>query len=240
MKNRIVPILVCFALCSACDNNDTRPFNEALTPYCESLEDEFNNVPDSTQEQLKVAGTYIINRLNNGQIASISFVCEHNSRKSHLGQIWTTLATQYYQLDHVKCYSGGTTPTYVNQRIINALGNTGIQISEKGIAGHGPKYLLDYGKSSRGFEIFSKRFDHPMNPDTNYLAISLCLNPDECCPISYGADKQLSIPYEDLQPFGNTPLESAKYDEQCRMVARDMFYMMDFVKTNTHLHAKTE
>jgi len=240
MKNKIVPILVCFAVCIACNNNDTSPFNAALTSYTESLKDEFINVPDSTQEKLKDAGTYIINRLNNGQVTSISFVCEHNSRKSHLGQIWTTLAAQYYHLDNVKCYSGGTTPTYVNQRIINALENTGFQISEKGIAGHGPKYFLDYGKPSLGFEIFSKRYDHPMNPDTNYLAISLCLNPDECCPISYGSDKQLSIPYEDLQPFDNSSLESAKYDEQCRIVARDMFYMMDFVTSNTHLCSKID
>ena len=148
------------------------------------------------------------------------------------------MACLYYGIDNVKCYSGGTTPTYVNQRIIKALENTGFQISKRGFAGEGPIYYMSFNKPSQGFEIFSKRYDHPMNPDTNYLAISLCLNPDECCPISYGSDKQLSIPYEDLQPHDNTPLESAKYDEQCRIVARDMFYMMDFVRTNTHLDSK--
>jgi hypothetical protein len=238
MKIKILPILFGFLIAYSCVNRDPGPFNPDLMSYCSSLPDEFINVPDSTEEKLKEAGTYIINRLNNGQVTSISFVCEHNSRKSHLGQIWTLMATQYYQLDNVKCYSGGTTPTYVNLRIIKALENTGFKISEKGIAGKGPLYYLDYGKSSRGFEIFSKRYDHPMNPDTNYLAISLCYNPEECCPISFGADKQLTIPYEDLQTYDNTSLESAKYDEQCRSVARDMFYMMDFVKTNTHLGLK--
>ena len=232
MKNWIAPILVCFTICIACNRSNNRPFNETLTSYCETLNEEFIHIPDSTRKKLEEAGTYFINRLNNGQETSVSFVCEHNSRKSHLGHIWSTMATQYYELDNVKCYSGGTTPTYVNQRIINALKNTGFQISEKGIAGHGPKYFLESGNSSRGFEIFSKRFDHPMNPDTNYLAISLCFNPEECCPIAYGSDMQLTIPYEDLQPFDNTPLEPAKYDEQCRIVARDMFYMMDFVKIN--------
>jgi hypothetical protein len=72
-----------------------------------------------------------------------------------------------------------------------------------------------------------------MNPDTNYLAITLCLNPEECCPITHGAQEQLTIPCEDLQPYDSTPLESAMYDEQCRIVARDMFYLMNFVKAGT-------
>jgi hypothetical protein len=222
----------------ACYNKDTIPFNAELTSYCRSLPDEFINVPDSTKKKLREAGTYIIDQLNNGQQTSISFVCEHNSRKSHLGQIWTQMATLYYGIDNVKCYSGGTTPTYVNQRIIKALANTGFHISEKGIAGKGPKYHLDFGRPSRGFEIFSKRYDHPMNPDTNYIAISLCYNPEECCPISYGADQQLTIPYEDLQSYDNTPLEQAKYDEQCRQIARDMFYIMDFVWNRTALKVR--
>ena len=97
--------------------------------------------------------------------------------------------------------------------------------------GHGPKYHLDYGNETSGFEIFSKRYDHPLNPDTNYLAITLCYNPEECCPIT-GGDLQLTIPYKDMQPFDNTPQEEQKYDEQCRQVARDMFYMIDYVKKN--------
>lgn len=218
-------------ICNACITKDTKPFNAGLTTYCRSLQDEFVHVPDSTAMKLEEAGTYIINRLNTGKEASISFVCEHNSRKSHLGQIWTQMATQYYGIDNVKCYSGGTTPTYVNQRIIKVLENTGFQISEKGFAGKGPIYYLSYNKPSQGFEIFSKRYDHAMNPDTNYIAITLCYNPEECCPISGGADEQLTIPYEDLQPYDNTPLETKMYDEQCRSIARDMFYMMDFVNS---------
>ncbi len=238
MKNKIFPVLVFLFITTACDNPGTLPFNAQLTAYCQSLPDEFVNVPDSTQRKLREAGTYIVDRLNSGRETSISFVCEHNSRKSHLGHIWTQMATVYYGIDNVKCFSGGTNPTYVNQRIIKALENTGFQVSEKGMAGNGPKYHLDFGKPSHGFEIFSKRYDHPMNPDTNYLAISLCLNPEECCPIAYGADRQLTIPYEDLQPYDNTPLEEAKYDEQCRQVARDMFYMMDFVKNRTVLKVR--
>jgi arsenate reductase len=232
MKKNAILVLVCYLLCHSCSNRDTIPFNHALMSYCESLPAEFANVPDSTGKMLREAGTYIIDHLDSGRETSISFVCEHNSRKSHLGQIWTQMAIQYYGIDSVKCYSGGTSPTYVNQRIIKALENAGFQISEKGIAGNGPKYYLDFGKPSGGFEIFSKRYDHPMNPDTNYMAITLCYNPEECCPITGGADEQLTIPYEDLQPYDNTPLETARYDEQCRNVARDMFYMMDFVKNN--------
>ena len=49
-----------------------------------------------------------------------------------------------------------------------------------------------------------------MNPNANYIAISLCNNPEECCPITYGADEQLTIPYDDLQKYDNSSLESVK------------------------------
>ena len=231
MKAIICSILPGLVLLISCHKTDQASFNPLLEAYCQSLPGEFGDVPDSTGKMLKEAGAYITEQLNNGKKARISFVCEHNSRKSHLGHVWTEMAIQYYGIEDVKCFSGGTTPTYVNQRIIKALRNTGFDISEKGMAGEGPIYHIDFGNPAQCFEIFSKRYDHPMNPDTNYLAITLCYNPEECCPIT-GGDKQLTIPYEDMQAYDNTALEEQKYDEQCRHVARDMFYMMDFVKNS--------
>lgn len=233
MRTLLTCASVVFILCLSCNYRGPHPFNPELMSYCLSLPAAFPDIPDSTRIMLEKAGEYIINKLEAGHETDISFVCEHNSRKSHMGNIWSQMAILYYKLDNIKSYSGGTTPTYVNQRIIRALENTGFQISEKGIAGNGPKYHLDFGEPSEGFEIFSKRYDHPMNPDTNYLAITLCYNPEECCPITGGADEQLTIPYEDLQPFDNSPEEAAMYDEQCRIIARDMFYLMDFVRNNT-------
>ena len=231
MKTLLYTPVLGLMLCLSCNQGEKMAFNPELESYCLTLSNEFGDVPDSTGKMLKEAGEYILEKLNDGQETNISFVCEHNSRKSHMGHVWTRMALLHYGIDNVKCYSGGTTPTYVNERIITALGNAGFRISEREIVGHGPKYHLDYGLNAGGFEIFSKRYDHPMNPDTNYLAITLCYNPEECCPIT-GGDIQLTIPYEDMQPFDNTPQEEEKYDEQCRHIARDMFYMIDYVKNN--------
>lgn len=232
MKIRINILLLFAVLLGFCTGKEVRLFNEDLMKYCGSVEAEFNHIPDSSKMKLIEAGKYIISRLEEGNEARISFVCEHNSRMSHLGQIWTRMATLYYEIENIESFSGGTTPTYVNHRILNALDHTGFKISETGMAGHGPKYLLDSGNPENAFEIFSKRYDHHMNPDTAYIAVSLCYNTEECCPISGGADLQLSMPYEDLQPWDNTPSESVRYDEQCRIIARDMFYMIDYVKKN--------
>jgi hypothetical protein len=75
-----------------------------------------------------------------------------------------------------------------------------------------------------------------MNPDTNDIAISLCYNPEECCQITGGADVQPNIPYEDLQSHDNTDLEAVRCDEQCLQIARDMFFMIEFVKNNVSPH----
>ena len=224
-------------ICIACDTKNSKPFSPDLMSYCQSLPHEFVNILNSTEMMLKKAGNYIISQLDNGRDASICFVCQHNSRKSHLGQIWTQMACLYYGINNVNCYSGGTTPTYVNSRIIKALNNTGFRISRNDDIIDRPKYYLNFGNPSIDFELFSKRYDHQMNTNANYIAISLCNNPEECCPITYGADEQLIIPYDDLQKYDNSSLESVKYDEQCRRIARDMFCMMKFVnsKDNNHM-----
>jgi arsenate reductase len=232
MKTFVFASVLGLIICISCNNRSAPTFSPDLEAYCQTLSGEFAEVPDSTGKRLREAGNYIINRGKDGLDINISFVCEHNSRKSHMGHVWTQMAVQYYGMENISCYSGGTTPTYVNERIITALGNAGFRISERGIAGYGPKYHLDYGNEAQGIEIFSKRYDHQMNPDTNYLAITLCYNPEECCPIT-GGDLQLTIPYEDMQPFDSTPQEEEMYDKQCRQIARDMFYMIGYVNENT-------
>jgi len=224
--------ILCLMISISCDSRNQKPFSSDLMSYCQSLPNEFISVPDSTRKTLIKAGEYIITQLNNWESAKICFVCQHNSRKSHLGQVWTEIACLYYRFEDVNSYSGGITSTYVNWRIITALENTGFRISQNEDILGKPIYYLDYGDPSVNIELFSKRYNHPGNPDTNYLAISLCNNPEECCPISLGADEQLTIPYDDLQEFDNTTLESMKYDEQCRIIARDMFFMMDYVNQN--------
>jgi len=58
----------------------------------------------------------------------------------------------------------------------------------------------------------------------------VCSQADEACPFVSGAEKRVSIPYEDPKAFDGTPQETEKYHTCCRQIAREMLYLFTRVK----------
>ncbi len=50
--------------------------------------------------------------------------------------------------------------------------------------------------------------------------------------VDSGAEERISLMYDDPKAFDGTDLEVAKYDERCRQVAVEMFYLLDYVKSH--------
>ena len=55
------------------------------------------------------------------QALRLNFICTHNSRRSHLSQIWGQTMAHYFGIDKVSCYSSGTEATAVYPKIIDTL-----------------------------------------------------------------------------------------------------------------------
>ena len=51
---------------------------------------------------------YIQNKVNNSENINLNFICTHNSRRSHLSQIWAQTLAVYFKINNAYCYSGGT------------------------------------------------------------------------------------------------------------------------------------
>ena len=91
-------------------------------------------------QQLEPLSFYIFNKIHKGETANLNFICSHNSRRSHFGQIWLQMAAAYYEVKLVKAYSGGTEETAFNSRAVAALQRAGFAVRE-GI-GVNPKYEI--------------------------------------------------------------------------------------------------
>ena len=42
---------------------------------------------------------------------NLNFICTHNSRRSHLSQVWAQTIAKFYNINNVYCFSGGTEVT---------------------------------------------------------------------------------------------------------------------------------
>ena len=93
--------------------------------------------------------------------------------------------------------------------------------------GENPHYELTYHDKRRPIIVFSKTFDDASNPKNNFAAVITCTNADENCPIIFGAEKRISLPFEDPKIYDNSNQESEKYDERSRQIASEMKYIFN-------------
>lgn len=161
---------------------------------------------------------------------SLLFVCTHNSRRSHFGQIWAATMAAHCELEGVDCHSGGTEVTAFNPRAVAAIERAGFAVSESSSDASNPHYVVRRADEDPGLTCFSKRWDAPANPKQSFGAVMTCTEADQACPAIAGADFRLALPYDDPKSSDGTPQEQATYDARCRQIATEMLYVMRAVR----------
>ena len=201
-----------------------------LKKFVDSILPEMDTIPDERKQVLRNLSAYILDRQVLNKAIYLNFICTHNSRRSHISQIWAATAAAYFGIGDTHCYSGGTEATAFNPRAVSAMQRAGFSIDNPG--GDNPHYRVRYSVSAPFLECFSKVYDDPFNPDTDFAAVMTCSHADENCPFIPGATR-ISITYEDPKVADNTPEEQAKYDERVRQIGRELFFAMSHVVDTT-------
>ncbi len=196
---------------------------------------QINNIDEkSVIEQRKIILQPLIDYINlkhnNREEVRLNFICTHNSRRSHLAQVWAQTIAQYFNLRQVFCYSGGTESTSIYIAAVKALKQFGFEIDV--IADNdNPVYSIKYSLNQSPIIGFSKCFNHPFNPKTDFAAILTCSDADEGCPFIEGADVRIPMTFEDPKAYDNTNLQSEKYIQRGLQIATELKYV--FSKVNT-------
>ena len=159
----------------------------------------------------------------------LNLICTHNSRRSHLSQVWAQTAAAHYGIQNVFCYSGGTEATAMFPMAAQTLAKQGFQI--KTIAdGNNPIYAIKYNENAHPIIGFSKTFDDDFNPQSEFAAILTCSSADQGCPFITGAEVRIPITFEDPKAFDNTPQQAEKYEERSVQIATELFYVFSQIK----------
>lgn len=186
-------------------------------------------IKEERKEILKPLIDTIQHKIKSNQIININFICTHNSRRSHLSQVWAQVAAHYYQISNVFCYSGGTEETNLFPKVIETLKMAGLNIQP--ISGlHNPIYSIKYDQSAMPIIGFSKKYDHHYNPKTNYIAVMTCSQADDGCPFIIGADKRIPITYDDPKLSDHTEQQDQVYKNRSLEIASEMFYVFSQLK----------
>ena len=185
-------------------------------------------IVDHRKDLLKPLRDYVVLKSKQKVDANLTFICTHNSRRSQLAQVWAKIISDYYGFT-INSFSGGTEVTNCNRRTIASFERMGFEVKNPG--GENPHYELTYHEKRKPIIVFSKTFDDASNPKNNFAAVMTCTNADENCPIISGAERRISLPFEDPKTYDDSNQESEKYDERSTQIASEMKYIF-----NARLH----
>ena len=201
----------------------------ALRPYVTNVANELGMVSAERKVVLDAIASNIVAQLEVGKPARMTFICTHNSRRSHMSQVWAQTAAYYYHLEKVEAFSGGTEATACNCRTVAAMRRAGFDI-EDATTGDNPVYLVRYAEDRPPIRAYSKLYNADANPKRDFMALMTCSVADKTCPFVQGANSRYAIHYADPRVCDDMPTETAAYNERCREIAREMFYIMSEVR----------
>ena len=108
---------------------------------------------------------------------------------------------------------------------------------EDATTGDNPIYVVRYSEDRAAIRAYSKLYNADGNPRRDFMALMTCSVADKSCPVVQGAVSRYAIHYADPRLCDDTPAETTAYNERCREIAREMFYIMSEVRRR--LDAKT-
>lgn len=182
------------------------------------------------KEVLQPLIDFIQTKVSNSQEIRINFICTHNSRRSHLSQVWAQTLANYFHVKNVFCYSGGTECTALFPLVAETLQNAGFRINTISKS-ENPIYCIKYANNEHPIIGFSKKINDDFNPKSNFAAVMTCDSANEACPTVLGAEVRIPITFEDPKVFDNTSQQAEKYQERSLQIATELFYVFSQLNT---------
>lgn len=209
--------------------NSKGTFYPELQTYLDQRVGEFDQIPAERKTLLKQLGEYVYKTQKKGEPVRLTFICTHNSRRSHMSQLAAAVASRYYRIDGVEAFSGGTEATAFNPRAVAAVRRAGFQIDEVEES-RNPRFPVRYNAKDDALVCFSKVYADPSNPQEKYCAVMTCSQADKSCPVVIGSSLRLPIPYDDPKVSDGTPEEAKTYDARLAHITREMLYAFSTIE----------
>ena len=181
-------------------------------------------ITEARKTTLQSLVDYINEKRASGNAIRLNFICTHNSRRSHLSQIWAQTMAAYFDIKDVYCYSGGTEATAMFPKVGETLLHQGFQI-QKLSEGKNPVYSIKFSENEPSIVAFSKTYDNDFNPASEFAALMTCSSADKGCPMVLGCDKRIAVTYEDPKKSDGTPQQTATYLERSVQIATEMKFV---------------
>ncbi|AOC96987.1 Protein ArsC [Flavobacterium anhuiense] len=190
---------------------------------------DFKQISEERKAILQPLIDFIQTKADSNLGIRLNLICTHNSRRSHLSQVWAQTAAAYYDIKNVSCYSGGTEATALFPMVAQTLGDLGFKIKTLS-EDTNPIYSIKYSANELPVIGFSKTYDDDFNPESGFVAIMTCSQADGGCPFIAGAEKRIPITFEDPKISDGTHQQKETYLKRSLQIGTEMFYVFSQIK----------
>ena len=187
------------------------------------------SISEERKEVLQPLVDYIQMKVDTNNIIRLNFICTHNSRRSHLSQIWAQTMAFQFGINNVFFFFFGTEATAMFPKVGEILINQGFEIQQLS-KNENPVYAIKFSENEAPIIAFSKTYFDVFNPKNNFGSIMTCNNADEGCPMVFGAEARFPIKYDDPKAFDDTTIMIEKYTERSLEIASEMYYVFNQLK----------
>lgn len=203
-----------------------------VADYCQQLLQTTSQILTARQQKLMELSQYLAQKNAQNKVAQLMVICTHNSRRSHLGQLWLAIAVDYFACPNIQTFSGGTMATAFHPNAVQAFRKVGLQLKAATTETDNPIYKVQWKENMTAYQAFSTTYYDATNPQKDFAAIMVCSEADEGCPVVAGADFRLSLPYEDPKISDGTAEMEQVYQARLDEIGREMLWMMQEFKNN--------
>tara|TARA_B110000902_G_C14271633_1_gene573391 strand:+ start:1878 stop:2513 length:636 start_codon:yes stop_codon:yes gene_type:complete len=176
---------------------------------------------------LKIAEAIAIEHSKNA-IVNLNFICTHNSRRSQLGQVWSSFGAHYFNL-HIDAFSGGTEVTAFHRNTVKTLQKVGFHFQLEDFSHQNPKYTITFDGANKALLGFSKVYNDAINTGP-FMAITTCNNADTNCPFIPTASHRFHMPFLDPKASDGTVQQDETYLKTNQQIAGEIYFVFSQVK----------
>lgn len=187
-----------------------------------------HGLPPRRHAALEALAGLIVDLIASDSKVQVAFICTHNSRRSQAAHVTFALAKTYYSLgDKIAVASAGTEVTACNERMVAALTRLGLDISRLDTTSN-PRYRVGLSGDEK-ILLCSKRYDVLPSTDQTLVAVMVCDDAAEHCPIIPGISHRYVLTYRDPKWSDDTPQEIDAYDQCVALIGGEMFMLAEMI-----------
>jgi len=205
-----------------------------LNEYVRDFPKEFRKIPEERRYRLNEIVYYLEEQELNNAPWQITFISTNESTIGQMALAWSKAAAYYFGFSNFHPFTGGLNPNEISESAIVALEKAGFIVYKSNIYGV-DVYRIKYSYNLAPIIAFPKKIDHVRNPGNNFMAVILDVNADLNINNVKGTYNRLFLEYEDPKGYEGSDMENEKFNETCRQLAVEMFYV--FSQLHNRLNA---